>query len=97
MMGGGFDSLYLDQVPPQVVQLTFVVGLVVPQEASGGQHHLQFAFTDQAGNTVAASEQLTPGGVPAPVGASPLPADAPSASSARAANRVTSAAPTRST
>ena len=59
MMGGGFDRLLLDGSPPEVVPLTFAVGLVVPPEASGRQHHLHFAVTDQARNTVGASDQLT--------------------------------------
>lgn len=58
MMGGGYDRPILDQPPPQVAVVTFAVGLLVPPEATGRQHHLQFAVMDQAGNAVAASEQL---------------------------------------
>lgn len=49
LMGGGFDSVLLDGPPPQVVPLTFVVDLVVPPQASGQRHHLQFAVLDEAG------------------------------------------------
>lgn len=58
-MGGGYDSLFLDQSPPQTMPVTFAVGLLVPSEASGQPHHLQFAVLDEAGNAIAASEQLT--------------------------------------
>jgi hypothetical protein len=57
MMGGGYDCLFLDQLP-QALPITFAVGLLVPLEASGRQHQLHFAVTDGAGNAIAASEQI---------------------------------------
>ena len=58
MMGGGYDRLILDQPPPQVAVVTFAIGLLLPPEASGRRHQLQFAVLDAAGNAVAASEQI---------------------------------------
>ena len=58
MMGGGFDSLFLERPPPQTMSVTFAVGLLVPFEACGREHHLQFAVIDGAGSAVASSEQL---------------------------------------
>jgi hypothetical protein len=58
MMGGGYDRLFLERPPPQTMPVTFAVGLLVPWEASGREHQLQFAVLDEAGNTVAASDQL---------------------------------------
>jgi hypothetical protein len=58
MMGGGYDRLVLERPPPQTMSVTFAVGLLMPWEASGREHHLQFAVLDEAGNTVAASDRL---------------------------------------
>ena len=57
LMGGGYDCLFLDR-PPQTMPVTFAVGLLVPSEASGQPHHLQFAVLDAAGNAIAASEEI---------------------------------------
>jgi hypothetical protein len=58
MMGGGYNRLFLDRPPSQPLPITFAVGLLVPCDVSGREHHLQFAVLDEAGNTVAASDQL---------------------------------------